>query len=46
MTPAQAFAAVLAEGHRMLDLVMSDVTPEMAAWSPATRSATPARSPR
>jgi uncharacterized damage-inducible protein DinB len=34
VTPASAFDAVLAEGHRMLDLVMADVTPELLSWSP------------
>jgi hypothetical protein len=34
MTPADAFVALLSEGHRTLDLVMSDVTPEMLTWTP------------
>jgi len=34
MTPNGAFDALFAEGHRTLDLVMQDVTPERLGWQP------------
>ncbi len=34
MTPADAFVALLSEGHRTLGVVMSDVTPELLQFSP------------
>ena len=34
MTPAEAFVTLLSEGHRTLDLVLHDVTPEMLVWAP------------
>ncbi len=35
MNTHEAFLLQLTEGQRMLDLVMSDVTSEMLAWSPS-----------
>jgi hypothetical protein len=34
MTPAEALATQLAEGQRLLETVMGDVTPEMLTWAP------------
>jgi hypothetical protein len=34
MTPSEAFLTQMAEGQRMLDLVMGDVSPQVRAWSP------------
>jgi hypothetical protein len=34
MTPSEAFLTQMAEGQRMLELVMSDVSSEMRAWTP------------